>query len=144
MSDLADTIADLEGVVSDLREREAPRTTQEAWRGRTQFNREDVVAVAGGGGGIPRATRSAVTSVTSSLSSVTLLAAIANRLHATITNDSNSRLFVKLGATASLTSFTVRLSADEVYEVPAGYTGIIDGIWNPQASGFARVTELTP
>ncbi len=144
MSDLADTIADLEEIVSDLRGREGPRADQEAWRGRTQFSREDVVAVAGGGGGIPRATRSSVTSVDGSTSSVTLLAPVANRLHAIIMNDSNSRLFVKLGPVASLTSFTIRLASEEAFVVPAGYTGIIDGIWDPVASGAARVTELTP
>lgn len=74
----------------------------------------------------------------------TLLAADANRLGATIYNDSNARLFVKLGAVASTTSYTVRMERQDYYEVPGGYTGIIEGIWDPVASGSARITELTP
>ena len=92
----------------------------------------------------PPAGTSAVTSVASSITSVLLLAANANRLGATIVNDGESRLFVKLGATASVTSHTRRLSPHAAYEVPSGYTGIIDGIWSPIVSRSARVTELTP
>ncbi len=87
---------------------------------------------------------SAVTSVTSVIVNTTILAANPARLGATITNDSNSRLFLKLAATASTTSYTVRLSSQDSYEVPSGYTGIIDGIWAPNVSGFATITEFTP
>lgn len=85
--------------------------------------------------------------VASSATSVTLLAANAARKGATIYNDSTSVLRVKLGATASATSFSVVLAAltsgiGGYYEVPASYTGIIDGIWD-SANGAARVTELT-
>lgn len=92
----------------------------------------------------PPAGTSAPTNVASSITSVTLLAANVNRLGATIRNDSNSRLFVKLGSTASATSFTERLESQQYYEIPFGYNGIIDGIWAPNVSGSARVTELTP
>ena len=92
----------------------------------------------------PPASTSAVTSVAGSLANVTLLAANTARLGATIYNDSNARLFVKLGAVASTTSFTVRLNSQDYYEVPFNYVGIIDGIWTPVVSGAARITELTP
>jgi hypothetical protein len=80
--------------------------------------------------------------VAGSASSVTLLASNANRLGATIYNDSTANLYVKLGATASATSFTILLAANDYYEVPFGYTGIIDGSW-ASATGNARITELT-
>jgi hypothetical protein len=80
--------------------------------------------------------------VASSASSVTLLASNANRLGATIHNDSTQILYVKFGTTASATSYTVKMVADAYYEVPFGYTGRIDGIW-ASANGNARVTELT-
>jgi hypothetical protein len=83
------------------------------------------------------------TSVADTASSTTLLASNAARLGATIFNDSTEVLYVKLGATASLTSFAVRLEANGYYEVPFGYTGIIDGIWSSNASGSARICELT-
>jgi hypothetical protein len=90
-----------------------------------------------------RAATSAVTSVVGSATSVTLLASNGNRLGATVYNDSTATLNLKLGATASATSFTIQLAANGgYYEVPFGYTGVIDGIW-ASATGNARITELT-
>lgn len=88
----------------------------------------------------------AQSSVANSASSVSLLASNANRLGATIFNDDTANtgatLKVKLGATASATSFTVALAPQAYYEVPFGYTGAIDGIASA-ATGNARITELT-
>lgn len=78
--------------------------------------------------------------VAGSATSVTLLASNASRIEATITNDSTADLYVKLGATASTTSYTVKLGQDESY-VTDKYTGVIDGIWS-SATGNARVTEI--
>lgn len=80
--------------------------------------------------------------VASSATNVTLLAANANRLGATIYNDSTQVLYVKLGTTASASSFTLQMAAGTYYEVPFAYTGNIDGIW-ASANGAARVTEMT-
>lgn len=86
---------------------------------------------------------SATTSVAASASNTTLLSANSNRLGATIFNDSTiANLFVKLGSTASLTSFTVRITPYSYYEVPFNYTGIIAGIWNV-AIGDVRITEFS-
>ena len=83
-----------------------------------------------------------VTTVAASVTSVTLLAANTSRLGATIFNDSTQSLFLKLGTTASSSSFTVKVLSGGYYETPFGYTGKIDGIWNV-ALGNARITELT-
>lgn len=90
-----------------------------------------------------RSATTAVTSVNDTASNVTLLASNANRLGATVYNDSTVELYLKLGATASATSFAVKMAAASYYEVPFGYTGIIDGIWVSDAAGAARITELT-
>ena len=82
------------------------------------------------------------TSVASSASSVSLLASNSNRLGATFYNDSTAVLYLKLGATASATSYSVQIVSNGYYEVPFGYTGAIDGIW-ASANGNARITELT-
>jgi len=82
------------------------------------------------------------TNVSGSASSVTLLAANSSRKGATITNDSVAVLYLKLGTTASITSFTIALNRYDYYELPFGYTGRIDGIWSA-ATGVARITELT-
>lgn len=86
------------------------------------------------------------TSVASSATNVTVVASNANRLGATITNESTQNLYLKLGATASATSYTVLLPGAAAapyayYEIPFGYTGIVDGLW-ASANGNARVTEL--
>lgn len=88
------------------------------------------------------AATSAVTSVASSATNVTLLASLAGRKGATIYNDSAQILYVKFGATASATSYTVQMAPGAYFEVPFGYTGIIDGIW-ASADGDARITELS-
>ena len=90
-----------------------------------------------------RPATSVVTSVNDTASSTTLLASNAARLGATIYNDSTVDLYLKLGTTASLISFTVKMVAGSYFECPFGYTGIIDGIWASDASGAARITELT-
>jgi hypothetical protein len=90
-----------------------------------------------------RAASSAVTSVSDTASSTTLLAANANRLGAAVYNDSTVDLYLKLGTTASLTSFTVKMIPGAYYEVPFSFTGEISGIWASDASGAARVTELS-
>lgn len=90
-----------------------------------------------------RASAATTTSVADTASSTTLLAANTNRLGASIYNDSTVTLYVKLGATASATSFAVKMTADTYFEVPFGYTGIIDGIWASDAAGSARIVEFT-
>ncbi len=75
-------------------------------------------------------------------SNQTLLAANTSRKGATVQNDSSNTLYVKMGATATTSSFTVRLDPYDYWEVPGGYTGIIDAI-SSAASGNAAVTELT-
>lgn len=89
------------------------------------------------------------TSVADTASDVQLLASNLNRKGATIYNDSTVTLYVALGtAAASLTDFSVLLVAGAYYELPLGnngrpYTGEIRGIWASNASGSARITELT-
>ena len=84
-----------------------------------------------------------VTQVASSATNVTLKASNASRKGLYVFNDSTAALFVKFGATASATSFTVKIAAGGYYEMPPRptYTGIVDGIWSA-ANGNAYVTEL--
>lgn len=90
----------------------------------------------------PFTTNSTTANVASSGSNVTLLAARVGRRGAYIFNDSTQILYVKLGATATTTSFTHKMAAGDVWRVePHEYNGIIDGIW-ASANGFARVTEI--
>jgi hypothetical protein len=84
-----------------------------------------------------------LTNVSSSASSVQLLASREARRAFYIHNDSPNDLFVKFGTTASTSSFTVKLLGGAFFEAPTDpiYTGRVDGIWSA-ASGAARITEI--
>lgn len=92
---------------------------------------------------LPSVSASTVTSVAASTSSVTLQASNASRKGWSCYNASTSVLYLKLGATASTTSYTLKLPEAVYYELPAIpiYTGVIDGIWD-STNGSAKVTEL--
>jgi hypothetical protein len=84
-----------------------------------------------------------VTTVASSATVVTLQAANADRRGLAIYNDGKQKLYVKLGAAASLIDFTVMIDKQEYYELPQPmYVGEVTGIWD-SVDGDARVTELT-
>lgn len=87
---------------------------------------------------------SAVTSVTSAATSTSILASNANRRMAIMVNDSDKNAYVKLGATASTTSFSYKLTPGQTLELPMPvYTGAIDAIWDAGPTGSMRVTEIT-
>lgn len=88
------------------------------------------------------ATTATLSNVADAATSATLKASNAARLALIIVNDSTVDLYVKYGATASATSFTYKLGPGETLREDL-YTGIVDGIWASDASGSARVTELT-
>ena len=94
----------------------------------------------------PKAATGAQSNVGMSATSVTILAANANRLGATIRNDTNSRLYLRLATGSATTSEPERLESQETFIVPADYVGIIVGIWFPAivVGGSARVNERTP
>jgi len=74
---------------------------------------------------------------------VTVLASNANRLGAIVYNDSTQILYLLLASgTSSSSNYSVQLAANDYYEVPAFYTGVIKGIWT-SANGNARVTEFS-
>ena len=77
-----------------------------------------------------------------SVTNTTLLAANANRRGGMIYNNASTNLQIKLGANALATP-TVILVPGAYYEIPFGWTGIIDGSWVTGGAGNAWVTELT-
>lgn len=89
---------------------------------------------------VQKAGTATLTNVSTSTTNATLLSSNTSRVGAQIYNDAPQILYVKFGATASSTSFTAPLAASTYYEVPAGYTGQIDGVL-ASGTGTARVTE---
>lgn len=92
-----------------------------------------------------KASTATLANVASSITSVTLLAANADRLGTVIENESTAVLYVKFGSTASATSYTYLVAANTRLDLRSAsieYTGIITGIW-AAANGNARVTELS-
>lgn len=89
------------------------------------------------------ATTATRSDVAGNASNVTLLASNASRRGAMFFNESTAVLYLKLGATATTSDYTVQLGPNEYYEVPVPvYTGRIDGIWSA-ANGNVRITELS-
>jgi hypothetical protein len=87
---------------------------------------------------------SSVTSVTSAAVSTSILASNANRRMAIMVNDADKNAYVKLGATASTTSFSYKLAPGQTLELPVPvYTGAIDAIWDTSPTGSMRVTEIS-
>lgn len=86
---------------------------------------------------------STVTQVASSATNVQVLASTAGRKGASFFNDSTQVCYLKLGTTATSSSYTVKMAAGDFYEAPFPcYTGRIDAIW-ASANGNMFVTELT-
>lgn len=85
-----------------------------------------------------------LTSVTSSASDGTILAANTLRKGVIIDNESTAVLYLLLAVGTSSTSvYSIRVPANGNFSlVPGEYTGVIKGIW-ASANGFARVTEFT-
>ncbi len=90
---------------------------------------------------VMRPTSATLANVASSASNVTLFSAKGDVNARTIFNDSTATLYVKFGATASSSSYTVQLPACAYYEFPQPtYAGQVDGIW-ASANGNARTTQ---
>ncbi len=80
--------------------------------------------------------------VASSATNVTLFAAAAGFVNGRMVyNDSSAVLYLKYGATATATSYTVQIASQGSHSFPAPvYGGQVDGIW-ASANGAARVTS---
>lgn len=86
-------------------------------------------------------TTSTHSNVTVSSGNQSVLASNVNRKGVTVFCDGATGN-LKLGSTASSTSFTVKLTDQAYYEVPFNYTGAID-FYSPSAAGTLRVVEFT-
>jgi hypothetical protein len=87
---------------------------------------------------------STVTSVVSAGVSTSILASNVNRRMAIMVNDTDKNAYVKLGTTASTTSFSYKLTPGQTLELPTPvYTGAIDAIWDTSPTGSMRVTEIS-
>lgn len=91
-----------------------------------------------------RGTTATVTPVSSSATSVQIIAANASRLGLSVYNDSNQSLYLRYGSgAASTTDYSVLVQAGGLYEVPDRSVQLeLRGIW-PSANGSARVTEVS-
>lgn len=77
-----------------------------------------------------------------SAASVSLLAANEARVGATFYNDSTSACYLDLsGGTASSTSFSHKMDAGGMYELPYAYRGAITARW-VATNGNMRITEF--
>ena len=89
-----------------------------------------------------RATTPTQTSVSVTNTNTVVLASNVNRLGATMYNEGSATCYLKLGATATTSAYTVQMASGGYYEVPYGYTGAIDGITSASTAQL-RITEVT-
>lgn len=84
-----------------------------------------------------------LSNVAFSASSVSLLASNTSRRGAVFYNDVDRACYIKFGATASSTSFTVKVQPNGYFTMDNPiYTGAIDGIWDSGGTGSMRITEF--
>lgn len=82
-----------------------------------------------------------------SATSVSLLAANANRKKLVIANNSNQDLYIDFDATASVADHCIRIPKVTAsgfiasYEKD-GYTGVVSGIWGAAGAGAALIREM--
>ena len=91
----------------------------------------ELQSIAANTDGLGLADTGAASTVAISVSSVSLLAANADRKQVIIRNDTNQDLYIAHGATAT-TSSAIRLKKNDVY-LEDKYTGVISGIWGSVA-----------
>lgn len=92
---------------------------------------------------VPKVASGTLANVAASATTVQLRASTAGRLGLIVANDADVSLYLKYGATASLTSFTAKIPPRGLWEMPQPiYTGVVDGIWDASPTGAARVTEV--
>jgi len=102
----------------------------------------ELQSIAANTDGLGLADTGAASTVAISVSSVSLLAANADRKQVIIRNDTNQDLYIAHGSTAT-TSSAIRLKKNDVY-LEDKYTGVISGIWGSVAGGGnAQIIEDT-
>lgn len=85
-----------------------------------------------------------VSSANASITNFTLLNANVNRKGATFFKEGSNTVYIKLGTTATATSYTVKLSNNGYYELPEDYTGRVDILFSSAVAGNPLyVTEIT-
>ena len=119
--------------------RSSPQTLTNGQRGEAAIDSAGRMITIGGG---PTTATTAGTQVASSATSVTLLASNGVRRGMVFYNNSTQVAYVKFGATASTTSFSVYMTPGAHYELvgPGLYAGVVDAIW-AAANGNMQVTE---
>jgi hypothetical protein len=90
---------------------------------------------------VTRPTAATLANVASANTNTPLFAAGVGANARAVYNDSTAVLYLKFGATATTTSYTVQIAAGGYYEFPQPlYAGQVDGIW-ASANGSARLTS---
>lgn len=85
-----------------------------------------------------------VSSANASTTNFTLLSNNPARKGTTLFKEGGNTVYVKLGATATATSYTVKLSNNGYYELPEDYTGRVDILFSSAVAGnVLYVTEIT-
>lgn len=77
-------------------------------------------------------------------STVVVASLNANRRNVIMYNNSNKAVYVKFGTGASSTDFTVKIFADDKWDVNTRYSGVITAQWAGVGTSGLFITEITP
>ncbi len=92
----------------------------------------------------PTSATATLTNVAGSATSVSILALNTARKGMTLYNDSSSAMYLAYAPSSSITAYTVKIPANNLFEMPATpvYIGAMSALWDT-ATGNARITELS-
>jgi protein involved in ribonucleotide reduction len=88
------------------------------------------------------ASTTALSSAVASTTAIEILASNPNRSMATLYVDGNRPWFIAFGATASPSSFTVRVPVNSYFELPARYTGTVSAVSNGNGGSTLHITDI--
>lgn len=90
----------------------------------------------------PALTGSSTPFVAASITTVTLFPANPARRGATVYNNTNKYMYLRMGVSASTSNFSVKMPRDAYFEAPFNYTGVITAVWEAGVSGNAQLSEI--
>lgn len=88
-------------------------------------------------------TRSTVAVPDNLATAAVLLAANANRKGATVYNNSVGNVLIEFGAAPTLTGYAAKVNPNGYYELPYGFTGEIQGLWDAAGGSGVLIREFS-
>jgi hypothetical protein len=93
-------------------------------------------------GAVNSAATTATKNVAYSATEVVIVDPNPERKMIVLQNIANRTLYIDFDGNVTTTNFAIQIAANQVYEMPVGFSGEIRGIWGPGGGGNLKVTEF--